>query len=179
MPTDPYVSSRLDDQPSKDPNFTAASPPARRWQLGRPGDFNGPQPEGPLLGRPGPGIGYALTLAETLGDRLELSAHESSADARAVVAETAMKRAAAFGRAPVLADVELAATVLGYLGPDDADFAHWRTEATHGADHHYQERRRLVDAVPDDVLRMAPAAVNGGVIRDARGRIREDYRRAD
>jgi len=172
VPTDPYVTSRLDDQPFADPNLGARVPPAESWKLGRPGDFNGPQPEGSLLGRPGPNVGYAMTLADKIARSLHVADHESVKDACAVVAEVAMKRAAAFGRGPVLADLQLAATVLGYMGTSDASFAEWRAHATHGADHHYLERRRLVDAVPDDVLRMAPTGLTESVLTDTRGLIR-------
>ncbi|MFZ4585804.1 MAG: hypothetical protein ACOYNI_11325 [Acidimicrobiia bacterium] len=175
MPTDPYVASRLDDQPSQDPNLGARVPPAESWKLGRPGDFNGPQPEGTLLGRPGPNVGYAMSLAEKIGPSLQTAPHEARADACAVVAEVAMKRAAAFGRGPVLADLQMAATLLGYMGTTDAEFTQWRAHATHGADHHYLERRQVVDAVPDDVLRTAPSRLTDALLHDARAQIRAAF----
>ena len=67
-----------------------------------------------------------------------------------------MKRAASFGRAPVMPDVEIASSLLGYQGDVDPAFAQWRTGAVHGADHEYGVRRAIVDAVPDAVLRMPP-----------------------
>ena len=69
-----------------------------------------------------------------------------------LVAEVAGKRAAAFGRAPVIGDVELAMAVLGYDGSTDGAFAAWRARAGHGAAHHYAARRAVVDAVPDSLL---------------------------
>ena len=99
-------------------------PPARAWVADRPGDeVAAGQPHGRLFGTPGPNIGYAATLAHRLGDRLALGPGEHLEDALAVVSELAMKRAASFGRAPVLADLDVAALILGYLGgcdPDDA-----------------------------------------------------------
>ena len=112
-----------------------------------------------MLGRPGPNIGYAYTLAERVRDKVKLAPHESVDDAIAVMAELAMKRAAAFGRAPVLHDIEIAGSLLGYLGERHPDFVEWRVHALHGADHEYGVRRAIVDAVPIDVLRLAPSAV--------------------
>ena len=56
-------------------------------------------------------------------DQLTLAPHESSDDAIAAISELAMKRAASFGRGPVLHDVEIAASLLGYVGDVDPDFA--------------------------------------------------------
>jgi hypothetical protein len=101
-------------------------------------------------------VGYAVTLAGRLRDSVQLAPHEHVADALAVIAELGMKRAASYGRAPTLADVEIAATLLGYHGDVDAAFAAWRGATAHGADHEYGVRRTLVDAVPDAVLRLPP-----------------------
>ncbi len=78
------------------------------------------------------------------------------ADALAVISELGMKRAASYGRAPTMADVEIASKLLGYQGEVEPEFAEWRTEALHGADHEYDVRRAVVDAVPDATLRMPP-----------------------
>jgi hypothetical protein len=82
--------------------------------------------------------------------------YEHAADALSVIAELGMKRAASYGRAPMMADVEIASSLLGYQGGVDAAFAQWRTGVVHGADHEYGVRRAIVDAVPDAVLRMPP-----------------------
>ena len=73
-----------------------------------------------------------------------------------MIAELAMKRSASYGRAPVMPDVEIAASLLGYHGDVESGFAEWRAEALHGADHEYGVRRAVVDAVPDAVLRLPP-----------------------
>jgi hypothetical protein len=161
VPTDPYVPERLEDAPRQEPNLAPGvkMPPARSWRADRPVDLRAGQPRGTLLGSPGPNVGYALTLASRVRDRLVLAAHEHIDDATAVVAELAMKRAAGFGRAPVMPDIEVAMTLLGYRGDLDDDFAAWRARAVRGAHHEYRERRRLVDAVPEDVLRLAPERV--------------------
>lgn len=174
MSTDPYVTARIVDRPRHLQNMPpgATMPAADEWRNDRAGDFTAPQPEGALLGRPGPNVGYALTLADRMKDRFEVVAPEHLADAVAVVAETAMKRAASFGRAPVGTDVEMAAAILGYVGGSDASFEAVRAPAVYGAGHHYQERRRVVDAVPDPILRLAPASLNAATIDRARAEIR-------
>jgi hypothetical protein len=158
MPTDPFVSPELDDAPRQEPNLAPGVrlPAAASWRPNRPGDLVALQPTGPLLGRPGPNVGYALTLVERLRDRLDLAPHESVDDALAVVGELAMKRAALFGRAPVMNDVDVAAALLGYRGEVSPDFVAWRTVAVHGAGHEYDVRRAVVDAVADAVLRNPP-----------------------
>ena len=158
MPTDPFVSPELDDRPRQETNLAPGvrMPASQGWRADRPGDLVAGQPTGDLLGRPGPNIGYALTLAGRLDDSLQLAPHEHAVDAVAVIAELAMKRAASFGRAPTLPDLRIAATLLGYDGDVDEGFAGWRSRVVHGAEHDYAARRALVDAVPDAVLRMPP-----------------------
>jgi hypothetical protein len=158
MPTDPFVSPTLEDAPRQATNLAPGVryPPAKSWRADRPGDLEAGQPTGRLLGSPGPNVGYALTLAERLRDRLSLGPHESIDDALAVIGEVAMKRAASYGRAPVMADVDIAATLLGYKGEVDPAFVRWRTHALHGAQHEYDKRRFVVDAIPDAILRMPP-----------------------
>jgi hypothetical protein len=87
---------------------------------------------------------------------LSLVKHESADDALGVMGEIAMKRAALFGRAPVMTDIDVAASLLGYSGEVDPGFVEWRTHAVQGAHHDYERRRSIVDAVPDGVLRMPP-----------------------
>lgn len=146
-------------------------PPARSWYADRPGELSTGQPQGKLLGSPGPNVGYALTLAERVRDRLRLAPHEHVDDALAVVAEVAMRRAAHYGRAPVLHDVEVALEILGYTGDADPDFVEWRAHVVQGAHHAYFERRSLVDAIPIDVLRLAPSAV-GEYVDESRRALR-------
>jgi hypothetical protein len=158
MPTDPFVAPTLEDHPRQEPNLAPGVrlPAAAGWVADRPGDLEAGQPTGALLGRPGPNVGYAVTLAHRLRDRLSVGDHESPEDALALIAELAMKRAASFGRAPVMPDVEIAATLLGYQGDVDPAFVRWRTAMVQGVAHEYSARRQLVDAVPDAVLRMPP-----------------------
>ncbi|HEX4490019.1 MAG TPA: hypothetical protein VH914_02345 [Acidimicrobiia bacterium] len=164
MPTDPFVAPDLDDRPRQQQNLPPGLgyPPARGWRPTRPGDRTAMEigtatPEGALRGRPGPNVGYAYTLAGRVRERFQLAPHEHSEDAVSVVAEVAMKRAAAFGRAPVMPDVELAIQILGYDGTADSGFGSWRTRSVHDAAHHYPVRRALVDLVPDSLLRAGPS----------------------
>jgi hypothetical protein len=158
MPTDPFVAPELEDRPRQEVNLAPGVhlPAASSWKADRPGDLVAGQPTGNLLGRPGPNVGYAVTLSRRLSDSVQLAPHEHLADALAVIAELGMKRAASYGRAPTMPDVEIAASLLGYQGECDESFAAWRRDVTHGADHDYGVRRSFVDAVPDAVLRMPP-----------------------
>ena len=56
-------------------------PPAGHWHADRPGDLVAGQPTGTLLGRPGPNIGYALTLVNRWKDRFRLVPGEHYDDA--------------------------------------------------------------------------------------------------
>ncbi len=162
MPTDPFVANHLDDAPRHRQNLPAgvAYPPARRAEPGRrPGEVGVDRAPGALLGTPGPNVGYARTLAERAKGSLRLAAGERVHDVVAVIAEIAMKRAGEFGRAPVKADLDIAIALLGYDGSADPDWAVRRSRLVHDADHHYQHRRALVDAVPAELLRRPPAEI--------------------
>lgn len=165
MPTDPFVASELSDAPRHEQNLAlgVSVPAPRRWVADRPGDLHGGQPRGDLLGSPGPNVGYALRLAHRIADRFALAPHEHLDDAVSVVGEVAMKRAASYGRAPVIADVESAALLLGYQGGCAPDFAEWRAAMVDGAHHDYRVRRVLCDAIDLDVLRQAPSVLSGKV----------------
>ena len=162
MPTDPFVAPDPSDRPRQQQNLPPGLgyPPARSWRADRPGDVGtGPPSAGTLRGRPGPNVGYGYTLAERARDRFRLAPHEHLDDAISVVAEVGMKRAAAFGRAPVIGDIELAMALLGYDGSADDAFAAWRAHAVHGAGHDYIARRAIVDSVPDALLASPTADV--------------------
>jgi len=114
-------------------------------------------PVAPLAGTPGPNVGFALTLANRARDRLRLEPGEHLADAIAVVAEIAMKRAAAVGRAPTVVDVDFAIDLLGFGAPAADELRAWRPELIRGADHVYVVRRRIADGVPTTALRRSRA----------------------
>lgn len=151
-----------------------SSPPRRpgSWRAQRPGELVGRQPEGERLGTPGPDPGYALTLAGRFGDSLQLHDGESRSDVLSGAAAIAMKRAGLFGRAPVSADVELALVVWGYLDANVEEALvelrqEWFAEI-HAQQHHYMERRRVADAVSEELLRRSPAEIKAAYEADWR-----------
>src|SRR5262249_51113808 len=141
--TDPFVAPGLGDRPRQEQNFApgVTLPPARPWSPHRPGDLSVAPPDSPLFGRPGPNIGSALTLTRRIRDRLSPGAHETVEDAVAVVAELAMRRASRLGRAPVMRDVDVARTLLGYSSEAPPDLVEWRSRAVEGAAREYPRRR--------------------------------------
>lgn len=145
---------------------TYGSPPRRpdSWRADRPADFadDHRQPKGDLLGSPGPDQGYALRLARVLEPELQLTEGEHAKDALAGIVAIGLKRASVLGRAPVIHDLRVAATLFGFLDPSpDRELVELRhhlfEEVSHF--HHYMELRRLVDMVPASVLRGTPAEV--------------------
>ncbi len=135
-----------------------ASPPRRDrvWNADRPGDvFADGQPKGDLLGSQGPDQGFAIKLARSFEDQLELTPNEHANDVIAGCVAVALKRASAFGRAPTVHDVRCAFSIFGYLDTAEAELVQIRhklfEEVAHP--HHYNERRAMVDAVPVDFLR--------------------------
>lgn len=150
-----------------------SSPPRRptSWRADRPGELKGPQPEGERLGVPGPDAGYALTLAERFRDSLQLHGGESDSDVLAGAAAIAMKRAGLFGRAPIGADVEVGLVVWGYLDANvEQELVSVRQdwfEEIHTR-HFYMERRRVVDAVRDELLLRSPEEIEAAYDRDWR-----------
>ena len=181
MAADPFVAPTLEDVPRQAQNLAPGvrMPAAGPWLPDRPGDeVSFGQPHGRLFGEPGPNIGYAITLAHRLADRLTRAPNERLDDALAVVSELAMKRAASYGRAPVLADLEVGALLLGYLGGCDPDDAVWRAAAVDGAEHDYAVRRAICDAVDPDALRLHTGVVSGRAI-ELRAQLRAAWRPGD
>lgn len=140
------------------------SPPRRPepWRPERPGDVDEPGfTRGDRLGSPGPDQGYVYVLARRFEGQLQLASDENEADALAGAVAVALKRASLFGRAPILADVTVALTVWGFLGDASPDMIAYRQPlfAEVANPHHYPELRRIVDLVPDEVLRLTPEQV--------------------
>lgn len=90
-------------------------PAPRRWTPSRPGEIEGHQPEGDLLGSPAPDAGYVLLLFERLAKRLRILNGENLDDVRAAITATALTRASRAGRAPCMNDLEWAAEYWGML----------------------------------------------------------------
>lgn len=133
---------------------------ARRWSRGRPGELTGVgQPEGKGLGAQGPDQGYAISLAKRFEERLVLSDHEDANDVVAGVALLASRRAAGFGRAPSVYDVQVALNLFSFLEPAHPDLVTLRSRLFGGASHGFEHRVHLADAVPDELLaELTPAS---------------------
>jgi len=112
-------------------------------------------PRGRQFGVPGPDQGYALLVAhELFADRLELTPGITTEDALVGCAAVASARAALFGRAPVAKDVELGLVLFGFLGGAPADLIEHRGPLFGAAAHHYEQQRSIVEAVPEETLRL-------------------------
>lgn len=130
------------------------------WRQDRPAELTSPDvPTGPRFGSPGPDQGYGLTLAERFVDRLELAPDEHAEDAVTGCLGVGLRRASIFGRAPVIHDMDLAFTLLGYLGGAPADLVAFRVPLLQGAAHSYWVQRDVVDKVLLETLRLTPAQV--------------------
>lgn len=135
-------------------------PVARAWRADRPADQANPRiPTGPRFGHTGPDLGYGLKLARRFADRLELAEGESADDAVAGCFAVGSRRAAEFGRAPVIYDMEFAYTCWGYLGGAPAGLVAFRVPLFQSAAHDYWIQRDIADRVRDEALRLTPAEV--------------------
>ena len=109
VPTDPFVPPDPSARPRQQQNLPpgVALPPANDWRSDRPGDLGPGQPEGALLGRPGPNVGYAYTLAQRAKDRLRLGPYEHARRRGRRDRRSRGQTSAQFGRAPVIGDVDV------------------------------------------------------------------------
>jgi hypothetical protein len=141
------------------------SPPRRpdSWTATRPAEvIEGGQPEGPALGSQGPDQGYALKLANSFRGKLHLAAGEHDDDAIAGCLGVALRRAAIYGRAPMMPDLKLAFALFGFTSEaPDPELVAFRTPlfAEVANPHHYREARHLANLVPEASLRLSPDAV--------------------
>ena len=136
------------------------------WTPHRPGEHRpGPEPgQKAGFGDPGPDQGYALELAKRFEDLLVLAAGERAEDVFAGALAIALRRASIFGRAPITADIELALELYGYLAragatPLPSELQELRHERFAGASHDYWRRRALAGEIPEETLRLNPAAL--------------------
>ena len=139
---------------------TEGLPPALAWNADRPAEVAVHQPRGRRMGTPGPDQGYALKLANLFHGKLALVDGEDEHDVVLGCLGIALRRAAAYGRSPVIHDLELAFAVFGFTGPAaPIDLVAFRTPMFEAAGHQYEVQRALTDLVPETTLRMTPDAV--------------------
>ena len=80
-------------------------------------------PRDALLGRPGPNVGYAYTLAARAKDRLRARARRARRTTRSQWSPRSQASVPRpFGRAPVIGDIDVAIALLGYDGSADEEF---------------------------------------------------------
>jgi hypothetical protein len=133
------------------------------WTSSRPGELVGPtMRKGANIGTPGTDSGFALRLAHRFEDQLQLGEGESAHDVLLGVGLVAAKRAALFGRGPSIYDVRLALNLWGFLDDAPADMRATRRAAFSSISHDYVAQRALVDAVPEETLRLRPDEVRAG-----------------
>jgi hypothetical protein len=146
------------------------SPPRRAdsWSATRPGDLPLGQPEGRGIGSQGPDQGYVYKLVPVFEGQI-VAGDLDHEDVLAGCVDVALKRAAHYGRAPVVHDLRVALTIFGFLDPEaPADLVghreDWFEGLAHG--HHYAERRALVDRVPIESLATGPEVALATYRRD-------------
>lgn len=135
----------------------------------RPGELaERTAPKGARFGVTGPSLGYGLKLAKRFEERLVLTDGEDPHDVVTGCFGCGTRRAAAFGRAPVIGDMEWAYTLWGFLAPAADELVSLRVPLFRGAGHDYARQRAVVDTVTEPALRLSPAQV--------RDRVAENWR---
>jgi len=125
------------------------------WIASRKAEIAGAQPTGGRLGVQGPDQGYVLRLVRLAAGRIVLHDGERLEDATAGIAAIALRRAAHFGRAPVMHDVDFAIAIWGWnLAQPPADLLARRREMWEGAGHDYAMVRELAARVREVGLDM-------------------------
>jgi hypothetical protein len=128
------------------------------WTTSRPAELGTPMAlRGRSVGTPGPDAGFALRLVRRFAHGLKLTEGESEHDVLLGCALLAARRAALYGRAPSIYDVQLALALWGFLVDAPADLVALRRQVFASVSHDYVAQRALVDAVPEDSLRLTPA----------------------
>ena len=133
------------------------------WSTSRPAEITVPAVRrGRSIGTPGPDSGFAMRLAKRCEHDLQLGEGESEEDVVLGVALVASKRAALFGRAPSIYDVRFALNLWRFLDADaPADVRSSRRALFSSISDDYVAQRELVDAVPEETLRLSPDEVKG------------------
>ena len=129
------------------------------WTTSRPAELRTPTaPKGRSIGTPGSDAGFALRLAGRFAHDLKLTEGETEHDVLLGSALIAARRAALFGRGPTIYDVQVALALWGFLvdNPPE-DLVAVRRRVFSAVSHDYVAQRSLVDAIPDESLRLTPA----------------------
>jgi len=129
------------------------------WTASRPAELRTPTAlKGRSVGTPGPDAGFALRLAARFSHDLKLTEGETEHDVLLGSALIAARRAALYGRAPSIYDLQVALALWGFLVDDPpGDLVAVRRQAFSSVSHDYVAQRRLVDAIPEESLRLTPA----------------------
>jgi hypothetical protein len=132
------------------------------WTTSRPAELHVPTAHrGPSVGTPGPDAGFAMRLARRFEHDLRLGEGESEHDVTLGVALIAARRAALFGRAPCIYDVQFALAIWSFQSDVTPDRQAKRRTAFSSISHDYVAQRALVDAIPEETLRLKPADAHG------------------
>ncbi len=132
------------------------------WTGTRPAELVGPTAaRGRSVGTPGPDAGFALRLSRRFEPDLKLSQGENPDDVLLGCALVASRRAALFGRAPSIYDLQLALNLWSFLVDAPAELISARQAAFASVSHDYVAQRALVDAIPEETLRLTPADALG------------------
>jgi hypothetical protein len=120
------------------------------------------------VGTPGPDAGFALRLVRRFAPELKLTEGEEEHDVLVGAALIAARRAALYGRAPSIYDLQVALALWGFLVEAPADLVAARRRAFASVSHDYVAQRALVDAVSEESLRLTPAEAQARPL-DGRG----------
>jgi hypothetical protein len=135
------------------------------WTTTRPAELAVPAVRrGRAVGTPGPDSGFALRLAKRFEHQLRLGEGESAHDVELGVALVASKRAALFGRAPSVYDVQFALDLWRFLEEIPPERQAARRAAFSGLFHDYAVQRALVDSVPEETFRLSPEEARGSSV---------------
>jgi hypothetical protein len=134
------------------------------WIANRPAELRTPTAlRGPSVGTPGTDAGFALRLARRFAHDLKLTEGESEHDALVGCALIAARRAALYGRAPSIYDVQVALGLWAFLVDAPAEMVAARRRAFASVSHDYVTQRALVESIPEESLRLSPAEVQARV----------------
>ena len=130
------------------------------WTQSRPSEVRGTsQPEGRLLGKPGPDQGFALKLARRFEARLVLAEGDSAEDAIAGVHRGGHAPLCPVRTGPGRLRPRVRLHPVGLPRGRPGDLVEARSPLFRSAAHHYQAQRAIADSVNEETLRMTPDAV--------------------